>query len=64
MNTDTTWFNVPTFLGLPQEIQSRNDDDAAVVYDKKRQAACLLAVCLFDLIFFNIKAHSKVMRTQ
>ncbi len=28
MNTDTTRFSFSTFLGLPQEIQSRNDDYA------------------------------------
>ncbi len=34
MNTDTMWFSFPMFLGLLQEIQSRNDDYAAVVYDQ------------------------------
>ncbi len=46
MNTDMTWFSFPTFLGLPQEIQSRNDDYAAVVYDKKGQAPLLLTLTL------------------
>ncbi len=38
MNTDTTWLSFPTFLGLPQETQNRNDDYAAVVCGKKWQA--------------------------
>ncbi len=28
MNTDMMWLSFPIFLGLPQEIQSRNDDYA------------------------------------
>ncbi len=41
MNTDTTWFSFPTFLGLPQDIQSRNDDYAAVVYDTPKPSVLL-----------------------
>ncbi len=44
MNTDTTWLSFPMFLG--HEIQSRNDDYAAVVYNKKWQAPFLLMLTL------------------
>ncbi len=46
MNTDTMSFSFPMFLGLPQEIQRRNDDYAAVVYDKKWQAPLLRMLTL------------------